>query len=136
ADNLQILGRRDDLFGDLGGRPDGEAVILADDLEQLVLVLAEIRQVVDLDAVVLEDLHGGFAELVRNENLGHCALLEMLNGGNAARSSRREEGDQAAALSAAFSDAKAQSSQTVSALRSAASIVEPAQMRRPVGASR
>ncbi len=59
ADDLEVLGRRDDLLGDLGGRADGEAIIVADDLEQLVLVLAEIRQIVDLDAIVLEDLDGG-----------------------------------------------------------------------------
>ena len=45
--------------GDLGGRADGEAVIIADDLGELVLVLAEIGLVVDLDAAVVEDLHGG-----------------------------------------------------------------------------
>ncbi|MDF9790316.1 hypothetical protein M2440_001017 [Methylorubrum extorquens] len=42
----------------------------------------------------------------------------------------------AAAASAAFSWAKAQSSQGVSAARSDASTVAPHQMRRPAGASR
>ena len=46
-----------------------------DDFEQLVLVLAQIGQIIDLDTIVLEDLDGGGAELVGNENLGHCALL-------------------------------------------------------------
>ena len=56
---------------DLGGRADGEAVILADDFEQLLLVLAEIGQVVDLDAAILEDLDGGCGKFVGNENAGH-----------------------------------------------------------------
>src|SRR5690606_13686411 len=55
----------------LGRRTDRQAIILADDLEQLVLVLAQVGQVVHLDAIVLEDLDGGGAELVGNENLGH-----------------------------------------------------------------
>ena len=61
---LRFVGRRDQLLGDLGRRADGETVIVADDLEQLLLVLADIRQVVDLDAVVLEDLDGGRRQLV------------------------------------------------------------------------
>ena len=59
ADDLQVLGRGENLRRHLGGRADGEAVIVADDLEQLVLVLAEIGLEVDLDAAVLEDLDGG-----------------------------------------------------------------------------
>jgi hypothetical protein len=43
ADHLEVGRRRRAPSGDLGGRADGEAVILADDLEQLVLVLAEDR---------------------------------------------------------------------------------------------
>ena len=65
ADHLEILRRGDDLLGDLARRADGEAIILADDFEQLVLVLAQIGQVVDLDAIVLEDLDGGLAEACR-----------------------------------------------------------------------
>ena len=75
ADHLELGRRRDDLLGDLAGRPNGKTIILADDFEQLVLVLAEIGLVVDVDAVVLEDLHGGLGKLVGNENLGHRALL-------------------------------------------------------------
>ncbi len=41
ADHLQARRRFDDLRGRLGGRADGEAVIVADDLGELVLVLAE-----------------------------------------------------------------------------------------------
>ena len=58
------------LFGDLGGRADGKAVILVDDRGQRLLVLAEFRQVVDLDAAVAEDLDGGFGKFVGNENAG------------------------------------------------------------------
>ena len=68
ADDLELGRGGDQLFGDLGGRADGEAVILADDFEQLVLVLAEIRLVVDLDAAILEDLDGGVGKLVGYEN--------------------------------------------------------------------
>ena len=69
ADDLAACVRGGEhLLGDLGGRADGEAVIVADDGEQLLLVLAEIGQVVDLDAALLEDLDGGLGELVGNEN--------------------------------------------------------------------
>ena len=43
----------------------------ADDLGELGLVLAELRLEIDLDTAILEDLHGGVAEFVGNENLGH-----------------------------------------------------------------
>jgi hypothetical protein len=65
------LRRGEDLFGRLGGRADGEAVIVADDLGELVLVLAEVRLEVDVDAAIPKDLHGGFGrESVGNENFG------------------------------------------------------------------
>ncbi|EAR50516.1 hypothetical protein OG2516_09735 [Oceanicola granulosus HTCC2516] len=70
ADDPEVVGGGDDLLGDLGRRADGEAVVLADHLEQLVLVLAEVGLEVDVDAAVAEDLHGGFGELVGNENAG------------------------------------------------------------------
>src|SRR5690606_20316175 len=71
TDHLQLLRRLDELFGDLGGGTDGEAVIVGDLRQQGLLVLAEIGQVVDLDATVLEDLDGGGGELVGNEYAGH-----------------------------------------------------------------
>src|SRR5690606_31254880 len=52
ADHLEVGGGSDQLLRDLGGRADGEAVILADDFEELFLVLAEVGQVVDLDAAI------------------------------------------------------------------------------------
>ena len=67
----RLVGLGDELGGDLGRRADGEAVVGADDLGELRRVLAELRLEVDLDAAILEDLHGGVGELVGNENLGH-----------------------------------------------------------------
>ena len=52
----------------LGGRADGEAVEIADQLGELVLVLAELRLEIDLDAAILEDLHRGGRERVGDEN--------------------------------------------------------------------
>ena len=60
---------------DLGGRADGEAVIVADDLGELVLVLAEVGLEVDLDAAILEDLHGGGRQRVGNENFGLGVMM-------------------------------------------------------------
>ena len=68
ADDLQLLGLADQLFRHLGGRADGEPVILADDFFQLLLGEAGFE--VDGDARVLEDLHGGGGEFVGNENAG------------------------------------------------------------------
>ena len=56
ADHLQPRRRLKQLGGDLGGRADGEAVIVADDGGELVLVLAEAGLEIDLDAAILEDL--------------------------------------------------------------------------------
>jgi hypothetical protein len=56
--------------GRFGGRADREAVIIADDLGELVLVLAEVGLEVDIDAAILEDLHGGGRQRVGNENPG------------------------------------------------------------------
>jgi hypothetical protein len=59
ADHLQLLGLLDDLGGRLGRGADRKAVIIADDLGELVLVLAEIGLEIDLDAAIPKDLHGG-----------------------------------------------------------------------------
>src|SRR5262249_32208058 len=60
------------------GRADREAVIVADGLGELFLVLAEARLKVDLDAAILEDLHGGGRQGVRDENArsGHGVSLD------------------------------------------------------------
>ena len=44
--------------------------IVADQFGELVLVGAELRLEVDLDAAILEDLHGGGRQRVGDENFG------------------------------------------------------------------
>ena len=63
--------------GDLGRRADGEAVVVADDRGELLLVGAELRLEIDLDAAILEDLHGGVGECVGNENFGGHGILDL-----------------------------------------------------------
>jgi hypothetical protein len=60
----------DDLRRGFGGGADREAVVIADDLGELVLVLAERRLEIDIDASVFEDLHGSGGERVGNEYFG------------------------------------------------------------------
>ncbi len=86
---------------------------------ELVLVGAELRLEIDLDAAILEDLDGGGRQSVGDEDLGgHAMMFTPLS------------------RSASLLLAKAQSSHSVSASTSARSTVEPHQMRRPGGASR
>ena len=47
----------------------GQTIVIADDLGELVLVLAEIGLEIDVDAAVLEDLDRGIRQRVGNENL-------------------------------------------------------------------
>ncbi len=68
ADHLEVGSSRDQLLRHLGGGADGEAVIIADDLEQLFLILAELRLEIDFDAAIAEDLDGGFRQFVGYEN--------------------------------------------------------------------
>ncbi len=68
ADDLEVGRSGDQLLGRLGGRADGEAVIIADDFGELVLVLAELRLEIDFDAAITEDLDGGFRQFVGYEN--------------------------------------------------------------------
>jgi len=44
--------------------------VIADNLGELVLSLAEIGLEIDIDAAILENLHGGGRQRVGNENLG------------------------------------------------------------------
>ena len=53
---LRLFAFSKSLRRDLGRRADGEAVELADQLGELVLVGAELGLEVDLDAAILEDL--------------------------------------------------------------------------------
>ena len=70
-DHAQIGGAVDQFGGRLGGRADGEPVILADDPGQAVGILAEIGLEIRLDPAIAEDLHGGVGQLVGNQDLGH-----------------------------------------------------------------
>ena len=81
ADHLQVRGLFEDLGRHLGGGADGKAVIIADDGGELILVLAEVGLEIDLDAAILEDLHGGGGQGIGNENAGsgHGAPLKTLS---------------------------------------------------------
>ncbi len=76
TDHLQLLGGGQHILVDLGGRADGETVVVADDLEQLVLGKTGLG--VGLYAALLEDLDGGGREFVCDENAGHGFCLVML----------------------------------------------------------
>ena len=76
ADHLQVLRLLQDLRRHLGGRADREAVEIADHLGELVLVGAELGLEIDLDAAILEDLHGGGRQRIGDENArGHGDVL-------------------------------------------------------------
>ena len=130
AHHLQIGGGGEHLLGDLGGGADGEAIIIADDLDQLVL--RQAGDFVHFDAAGAEDFGGLGGHLIGNEDFGHGVLLREYESGVWA--GKRAEGT--AAAQAAVTSAWAQSSQWVSATTSAVSTVAPHQMRRPAGASR
>ena len=68
ADDLQLRRALEQLGGDLGRGADRQAVIVADDLGELVLVEPGLD--VDLDPALLEDCDGGGGKLVGNENAG------------------------------------------------------------------
>ncbi len=70
ADHLEMRRLLENFRRDLGGRADRETVVLADDLGELFLVGAELRLEIDLDAAILEDLHGGGRQRVGDENFG------------------------------------------------------------------
>ena len=71
ADHLQLFRLLENFRRHLGGRADRQAVVVADDFGELVLVLAEVGLEIDLDAAILENLHGGGRESVGDENVGH-----------------------------------------------------------------
>ena len=70
ADHLEPCRFFENLGGRLGRRANGEAVVIADDLRKLVLVLAEVRLEIDVDAAILEYLDGGGRQGVGDENFG------------------------------------------------------------------
>ena len=73
TDDLQVGGRVEDRFRHFGRGTDGEAVILADDRDQLFGRLA--GDFVDFDAPVAEDLSGAGVHFIGNENFGHDIFL-------------------------------------------------------------
>ena len=83
AHDLQPRGKTQQLFGHLGGRTDRQPIILANDFSQLVFILAEFRQVINLDPSIAKDLHGGFGKLIGNENAGgHVGSCKIGGGGS------------------------------------------------------
>ena len=99
ADHLEGLGAREDLRRDLGGRADGEAVVVADDRGELVLVLAELGLEIDLDAAILEDLDGGGRKVVGDEHAGsgHWCILQDASSGRRERRAAMDAADGEAA---------------------------------------
>ncbi len=79
ADDFQALGIFQDFRRHLGGRTDGEAVVIADRGGEFFLVLAEIGLEIDFDAAILEYLHGRGRQRVGNENFGggHCFIQSV-----------------------------------------------------------
>lgn len=145
ADDLEVGRGGDQLFRCLGGGADSEAVVVADDFGKLVLVLAELRLEIDFDAAITEDLDGSFGQFVGYENARcHWGLpskgstMECNRDCEAppVRRSRMRSTQAAAWESVAFCVSNAQESHGISFCMSAVSIVAPAQMRRPDGASR
>ena len=68
ADHPKLGCRGDELLGGLGGGANGEAVVVLDDLLQLVLREPDLH--VGVDAALLEDGDGGGRELVGDEDAG------------------------------------------------------------------
>ena len=68
ADDLEFRRALEQLGGDFGVGANGEPVIVANDLGELLFV--ETRFDVDLDAALLEDRDGGGRKLIGNENTG------------------------------------------------------------------
>ena len=70
ADHLQVLRALEDLRRHFRRRADREPVEAADQLGELLLVGAQLGLEIDLDAAILEDLHGGGRERIGNEDTG------------------------------------------------------------------
>jgi hypothetical protein len=75
ADHLQPRRLLQDFRGGFCRGADRQPVIIADDLGELVLVLAEIGLEIDVDAAIPEDLHGGGRQGVGNQNSGFGHLM-------------------------------------------------------------
>src|SRR5262249_40006087 len=73
ADHLEDLRTLENLRRDLGGGADGQAIEAVDGGGQAILVLAQVRLKIHLDAAIPEDLHGGGRERIGDEDSGrHC----------------------------------------------------------------
>ena len=75
ADDFQLRRALEQLGRDFGVGANGEPVIVADDLGELLLV--EARFDVDLDAALLENRDGGGGKLIGNENTGSHGGLSL-----------------------------------------------------------
>ena len=82
ADHLQVLGLLQDLRRHLGGGADGEAVdSRRSSSASLSLSLPSVGLEIDLDAAILEDLHGGGRQRVGDENTWGHGLSSIDVGG-------------------------------------------------------
>src|SRR5262245_13188510 len=150
ADDLEFERRGDDLLRCLGGRTHGQTLVADNGFLQLLLAQTNLH--IGLDAARLKDGDGGGGELIGNQDAGHrnCSLGVSAPPGGAAdgydqacepgrgasNGKNRQPRVQAALASERLASAKAQSSHGVSASTSAASTVEPHQIRKCGGASR
>src|SRR5512143_2812975 len=64
ANNFEIFGPFKNLGGHFSGGADSKPIVGADNGGELFLVLAERRLKINLDAAILEDLHGGWRKRV------------------------------------------------------------------------
>ena len=72
ANNLQIVGSGENIPGHLGGRPDGQPVIIADDGGKFGRIEAGLH--IDFDPTGLENIHSPRAKLVADKNLWHSIV--------------------------------------------------------------
>ena len=113
---LRFLRGGDDVLVGFGGGAHRQAVVAADDLQQIGLLQPDVD--IHFHTAAAKDLERPRAQLIGNENFGHGGLPYP------------------AISNCARQLAKAQSSQGVRACRSLCSTVAPHQMRKPGGAER
>ena len=64
TDNPEIVCCLNDFFRHLGGRANGQSVIIFDDSKQRFLVLSQVRLKINVHAVLAEYVDRGFGKLV------------------------------------------------------------------------
>ena len=138
---LRLVARSSTLVGDLGGGADGEAIILADDLEQLSLSLPTSGRKSTSTPRSRKICTAVSERLVGDENFGghvSWSLLGMGRGtcGVGAPPYGAPEAWCSAPIVPRSRPQNAQSSQGIRASTSEVSTVPPHQIRRPAGASR